>query len=373
MGGDGQIHTTFDGGETWISSEFSDHYFRSVGFLNSSVGFTGSLEGNVYKTTDGGITWDYITEKFPVEKPVICGISCVDGIVFATGNFTEPAEFFKSYDQGESWEYTMLDSLLSAAVEVQFLNPQEGYISGMGLSGRGAIIYTIDGGTTWKIVCELDFGTNYIWKLSLLESGKAYGSVQNFHGGGPTYVKRNSATEEWIYHSYGVFGMDPQGMGFLDDETGWIGSYYGFILETNDGGDTWKKVDLIESVNRIVKLNDNTMLAIGKKLYIYDAESTSTVDHSEVKSESLPHSIVSITPNPSKDFIKIEYELSNRTLLTVDIFDLRGSKVKHITKGEMSKGLHENSVDISDLVAGQYFITIRTSERHLVEKFLIVR
>lgn len=373
VGGNGQIHTTFNGGETWISSEISNNYFRSVGFINELVGFTGSLEGNVFKTIDGGETWSYIGEKFPISKPILCGISCVEGLVFATGNYTEPAEFFKSTDEGESWEYTRLDSLLSAAVEVQFLNADEGYISGMGLEGKGTIIYTSDGGNSWKIVGEADYSMSYIWKLQFLESGKAYGSVQNFMNVGASIVRRDNATSDWTTHIDYNFELDPQGIGFIDDNTGWLTGYSNLNLETHDGGETWKTFYGVWAVNRIIKLDDNTMLAIGDRLYKYEIEGSSSEESNHAEIDQLPHRIISLNPNPSRDFIKLVYELTNSTLLTIDVFDLSGNKVLHIVKGYKSVGRHENTINISNLVGGNYFIALRTSERHLVEKFLINR
>lgn len=101
VGGNGFIYTTFDGGENWVIKEVFGNYFRSVGFLDQNNGFAGSLAGRVFRTKDGGNTWHAITQNFPIQKPVLCGISCVDGWIFATGNYAEPAEFFKSNDEGE--------------------------------------------------------------------------------------------------------------------------------------------------------------------------------------------------------------------------------------------------------------------------------
>src|SRR5687768_6246739 len=50
----GRIFKTTNGGETWINQYQTGNYLRSVEFINDSIGFAGSLDGILLRTTDGG-------------------------------------------------------------------------------------------------------------------------------------------------------------------------------------------------------------------------------------------------------------------------------------------------------------------------------
>src|SRR6185437_12748177 len=79
----GRIFKTTDGGNTWqLLKDSSATFYRSIGFADSLTGWVGNLgyfsavsrDTNVlYQTSDGGITW--MPAKIPYPHPVgICGI-----------------------------------------------------------------------------------------------------------------------------------------------------------------------------------------------------------------------------------------------------------------------------------------------------------
>ena len=82
--GGGQILKTSDGGENWTQQHYnSNHYFRSVEFVNDQIGYAGTLaNGNpsatLLKTIDGGNSWTDISANLPVDVPGICGMHALD-------------------------------------------------------------------------------------------------------------------------------------------------------------------------------------------------------------------------------------------------------------------------------------------------------
>ena len=81
-GGHGAIYRTSDGGATWQSQVLTgDHGISTVNFLNDSLGFcaandASSGEGQVFMTTDGGLTWRDDSLRIPSgrARPYITGI-----------------------------------------------------------------------------------------------------------------------------------------------------------------------------------------------------------------------------------------------------------------------------------------------------------
>ena len=138
--------------------------------------FMGTTGGGVWKTTDGGITWDNISDKFfkvgsigsvevaPSDPNVIY---VGTGSASPRGNISTGRGIYKSTDAGRTWTLTGLDTFLQIG-KLQ-IHPQEpdvvfaavlGNIFGPG-PDRG-VYRTRDGGKTWTKVLFVDEKTGCI-------------------------------------------------------------------------------------------------------------------------------------------------------------------------------------------------------------------
>ena len=68
--------------------------------------------------------------------------------------------------------------------------------------------------------------------------------------------------------------------------------------------------------------------------------------------------IKNIYPNPATNILNIVY-YSNEGA-EISIVNLLGQEIKHI-KGDSSKGIHTNAIDVSAINKGIYFVTIISS------------
>src|SRR5690606_22414136 len=102
--GQGQVLKTMDAGQTWSPQLITDKYLRSIEFLNDQVGFCGSLDSSLYKTTDGGTTWVDIANTITPKPPGICGLSAPgQQVIYGCGAWFSPAYVIKSSDGGTTW------------------------------------------------------------------------------------------------------------------------------------------------------------------------------------------------------------------------------------------------------------------------------
>ena len=65
-----------------------------------------------------------------------------------------------------------------------------------------------------------------------------------------------------------------------------------------------------------------------------------------------------VFPNPVSEVLTIAFELEEQTNLTAYLVDNNGRKVKNIAKTLFSKGSHQLTTGVGDLVAGQYFLVM---------------
>ncbi len=184
----GGVYKTEDGGRTWIN--VSDGFFKtgSVGALavapsDPNVVYAGMgetcIRGNmsagdgVYRSTDGGDSWNHIglgnthfTGEIVVHphNPDIVWVASMGHAFGTEGN--EERGVFKSTDGGESWEKVLYHSRHAGAVDIEIdpTNPRILYASlweayrnpwEMSSGGEGSGLYkSTDGGESWENISQ---------------------------------------------------------------------------------------------------------------------------------------------------------------------------------------------------------------------------
>jgi hypothetical protein len=94
--------------------------------------------------------------------------------------------------------------------------------------------------------------------------------------------------------------------------------------------------------------------------------------------ESLNELISGTYPNPFHDQIQIRYELKEKRNIRLDILDLNGKVIKHLTSGEQQSGIHsimwnglnDNGIPVKN---GFYFYTLTTNNHSETGKMILMR
>ncbi len=212
---------------------------RDIDFINENVGWIIG-DGKILKTEDGGVTWysyptdnnrhfdkiDFIDES--------TGWACVDTTIIYSDTDTHPAAtIHKTEDGGQNWfiqapgrEFPLGDKVLHAVNDsVVYLSSYE-YIGGPNNDDELYILKTVDGGETWNdIYYNEDRIFNTIQFLDS-ENGICIGAL-----------------------------LDPV----------FTNPYRGFILRTNNGGQTWreKQVTQFSNIYDFKLVNDSTGYFVG--------------------------------------------------------------------------------------------------------------
>jgi len=192
----GFVNKTTDEGEHWIKiKEDTTCQFNSVFFINNDTGWVGGKRGNtglLYKTTNGGLTWN---TQWP----------------FTTSNYP---------------------------ISIRFVSPDTGWVSGF----AGLILKTTDGGDNWIIQKQ---GGYRFYKIYFLNKLKGYAVSSD------TYLETTDGGDDWIektiipkeYPSY--FDLF-----FLNENLGWLINRNGILFTTKE------IPSFIDEDNRNEVLND---------------------------------------------------------------------------------------------------------------------
>jgi photosystem II stability/assembly factor-like uncharacterized protein len=284
----GEIWKTADGGDKWKQLMRTTTAYRCVGFTDSLHGFVGNLgpahwansrdTTPLYKTSDGGKTWTGIN-TFDGPKPKgLCGMCVVNSsVIVGVGRLDGPAIFIRSVDGGKTWQSKDMSTYAGMLIDVWFSSKDTGYAVGGSSSMRGAshavVLYTTDGGTTWVTKIKIAKKGSYCWKISHPSKQYFYVSIEEqLMSDTLRFMKSTDGGKTFTENVVGdqLYGYS-QGIGFINNKTGWIGGSPDYTLETDDGGKTFTRVDtkLLINMNRVRVINSHLAYAVGQRVYKY--------------------------------------------------------------------------------------------------------
>lgn len=386
----GNVFKTKDGGENWYQTiDLLKSAFRSVEFLNNGkTGIIGSLGGRPMRSEDGGETWinisSKITDTSTIDKfqKAICGLSHFNNNFYGVGWYgAKIARFYKSTDKGLSWETTYIDTnLATGLVDVVFISEDTGFVSGTKSAASKAqacvVLKTTDGGKSWTRVFYDETIGGVIWKLQKIDKDNFVGSIQPLDDQSVAMIKSEDGGNSWhivnsgLKSTKGSWGT--QGIGFVTPLKGWLGGWYSGIYETNDGGKTWDTLNFGVNLNRFFIFDSTHAYACGQSVYRYGDDFKVGIRNENLKSEA-PHKIYPISPNPSSGKVKIEFDLGTKTIAILQVIKIDSRQSWEVHREILSPGHYTYYWDDPNAPSGNYIILLDNNEIRVSEKFTLVK
>lgn len=211
----------------------------------------------MYKTTNGGLNWDY--KQFWREDELTT-ISNVGTDIWYIGSFPD-GKIFKTTNTGATWD--TLNNGLYGITRMDFINANTGF----GVCKYFYFFKTTDGGLTWYVNNRLNINQN--WAIDFVSENTGY------IGGGVTWKTTNGGLN-WDTITFG-FRFGSTDIQFINQNTGFISgdaeihpyNYRGGIAKTTNGGINWEFKDITSYyVNDIHFVNERIGYALsGGSMY----------------------------------------------------------------------------------------------------------
>lgn len=242
------VSLTSDGGSSWSDIFIgSSSNFSNLQFVNQNTGYLWAslptiLRG-LYKTTNSGINWIKINSPF-----------ALGGFFFLNTGLGYLAEtngnVNRTTDGGITWQ-TIINNHNIIPVSIAFANDKYGMLVDM--TGRG--LSTTDGGNTWF---NIFLATGCGGKISYPDPDAVY-VASNLQQEINTIRKSTNNGISWtsLYFYNSIF-TDIQ---FVDANTGMVSGKVDMLMRTTDGGTTWvhqNTAGQFSAINDIFLLNANT-------------------------------------------------------------------------------------------------------------------
>jgi photosystem II stability/assembly factor-like uncharacterized protein len=238
--------------------------------------FMGTTGGGVWKTTDGGITWGNISDKFikvasigsievALSDPNVIYVGT--GSASPRGNISTGRGIYKSTDGGKTWELVGLDSFVQIGkLQIHPQDPDVVYAAVLGnIFGPGperGVYRTRDGGKTWDKVLFVDEKTGCIdlvmdpsnsrilyagfWRAerkpwTIIDGGEK-GGVWKTVDAGETWERLEGGLPDGVVGRVGI-AVSP-----VNPDRVWViqeaeDEKKGGIHMSEDAGKTWKRVN----------------------------------------------------------------------------------------------------------------------------------
>ncbi len=226
------ILKTVDGGISWQNNTIISGSFSDVFFINENIGWVTRPGGAVFKTFDGGINWNIVSNPYLLDD--CSSIHFInDSVGFIVGGYLDNtplsiywASIIKTIDGGINWNIiyeTLIDE--GDFKSIYFINDNTGWVAGGGL-----ILKTIDGGINWNPTYN---NTNDLKHISFSDDSVGYAV------GSQSILKSIDGGNSW-FDQFHTNPMDFENAYFVDDENGWVIGVGGVMYKTDDGI-TWNE------------------------------------------------------------------------------------------------------------------------------------
>jgi len=338
------IQRTTNGGLTWdtlkasFNSALVDMDFKSNGF---GIGISYYEEKDTYtliQSTDFGSTWSILENQPDFE--IKSDIKLISDSIITCISYNRDSLFFYfscSEDKGKNWKnYPIFKTKnRESPSKYFFINDEVGWMtlfrpdSLYSHIGENIILKTTDGGKTWQKKID----------------------------------KRFSRPEVLL---------DIQ---FADSLKGMCPSRSYVLVYTTDGGETWVQdssfiLDDICSIVNYLTFPTPRKFMIGTfdgKVFKYDEDGFSNI---EEEFENINTS--QVFPNPVSSKFEFKIDLNYPQSFKIEIFDILGNSALPAINCFSEAGTYSQSIDISNLPKGMYYIITNANNQRTATKLIKV-
>lgn len=220
----------------WVAmQQLTGYDLKSVYFVNEQIGYVIS-NANLFKTTDGGNTWNQPCAGFTYIINKVYFIDENIGIIVG-----HEGKIYRTTDGGGTWSNAITGTNSYNFYDVDFSNSTTGYAVGT----EGSIFLTTDGGQNWNIIYTYGSNPLKVVVAPYNQYGYAAGEFTTFFRSTDGGINWGEETIDSLYSHF-------SGMQFISDLEGWMSGSGGFILHTSDGGENWTQ----QTTNTTLDLND---------------------------------------------------------------------------------------------------------------------
>lgn len=372
-----QITRSTDGGLSWSVSTYSGvsrPTFNCIQMINDNTGWVVGTYSSVYKTTNGGATWDSVGVNGMSNNVVLSKVFFVNentGWLFASSfPSTDSNTNFKTTDGGTTWTKSMIQNSKHNIMSASFVDANTGWVVD---NKTGRPYKTTDGGSTWSQQSVIDNATMYTYDIQMLNANTGY-----FCGGVRRVYKTTNGGTLWDTCSTPNLNTNGTlyGLHFINANTGVTVGNNGITFITTNAGANWTLENTASGMLHNVYMTPNgKMFAVADMGQILKNESIITGIESNTTGIPNSYFLSQNYPNPFNPTTTIQFGLPKAGIVSLKVFDITGREIDNIINNlYVNPGTMKVTFDGSKLSSGVYFYSLYTDNKLvLTKKMLLIK
>lgn len=209
--------------------------------------FAGSNNSGIYKSTDGGTTWEQILGQIPILDFVVHPTD--SQTLYAAGAFDNRGRALITRDGGKSWNAIYTAATSGTSVRSIALNPNSPQQVAIGMS-QGELIISNDGGGTWHLAQSYNDRINKIlWQQdALYVLVKGTGIFKSSDNGSTFQLITANLQSSGNTSSLSIFGnsistFNQMAISNINPNLIYVTTNLG-LYRSNNGGQSWNFVSM---------------------------------------------------------------------------------------------------------------------------------
>ena len=320
----------------------------------------------VYKTTNGGSSWGQVFAQVIPTNTSFNGIRAIYMTSAANGFMAgDPVNLrwslWKTTDGGSTWDSTGLYLKAENSTDAGAFHCL--YVDGTKIwfgTGSSKIYYSSNYGQTWSSQNTQTLTSVYdVWFNGT--TGIAAGTAgTNFDGPGALYLSTNSGTT-WIPAPYpggiNITAAAGKGSNFI------YSTLHGAIYLSTNNGASFSKVDSVTVAGHVyydirMSRSGNSAWACGPNGMIRKGTTTHTAIN-DMKPVVQNFSLEQNYPNPFNPSTTIKYAVLFESNVNIRFYNSLGQIVREVNESNRQPGNYEINFNSSGLASGIYFYSIK--------------
>ncbi len=368
----------------WKSAPSGDGFEAAWNYGNPKLLLESSQYNNIYKSTNGGQTWNYV--NIPESSgPFLTRIasSQIDpDLVFICSD----EGLIKSTDFGSTWTIkTMPDSweftYFGPPTKISLADANIVW-SGSAITNSSRIALSRDKGETWEETATYDkayMGNVTGLATHPIDSSTAY--VLFSQANGPKILRTTDFGNSWTDISgFEKDGVEESKNGFpnvatysllvmpFDTNIIWAGTEIG-LFESKDNGTSWHYADNglpAVGIWQTKIVNDQIVVAThGRGIWTLDVEEIVATNNPKEKNIDF-----NVYPNPVIQGTFISFNIPSNTKVDLSLYSLDGKKLRNIINQNI-QGEQKIAFDRGDLLPGMYILALKTKSGTSSKKIVV--
>lgn len=340
----------------------------------------------ILKTTDAGLNWVWADSGMTITwevGPILLEFSPnLDSIIYVSVHGAYPGNLYKTTNYGVSWQAIGNNTLLRDGVITIAINPHNDDEIYCGTIFNGFHLRSSDQGNTWNATNLSNVYASVVYNgFNQYDTTRIYASAGGMYTAGLFYSTNQgddwNRIAEYLPRTGGTNDIK-----FVKRE---LGAQI-FLLDSGlvFTGFDFDALKLVNGISQFYPVKEFEVDTIVNRLYIvsdgiYYSDLITGLEEEEPNEEifSSQESDITVYPNPTNNHSTINYKVYEYSKVSISLYDLQGRFITKIIDDYKSKGVHEISfnkyISYLNLSSGVYFLVYQNGKVLNSTKCLILK